>query len=259
MTLAEIGGYDDERTGLRGVCRLTLTDEEAQGRRLVMGWMREAGLDVRIDPMGNVYGRRAGTDPDAAPVIIGSHIDTVATAGAFDGCLGVLGGIELVRTFDELGVATRHPVDVAFFTEEEGSRFGVDMLGSAVAAGRIDLSEALALADRDGVTLGSELARHGFDGPGAALLDPPHAYVECHIEQGPVLAAAGVDIGVVTGVQAISWQEITLLGRAAHAGTTPPAYPPPARKPAWPKEDGPAGRKAPRPSDHRTRTRHDAP
>jgi N-carbamoyl-L-amino-acid hydrolase len=221
MELAQIGAYDDERTGLRGVNRLTLTDDEAAGRRLVISWMHDAGLDVRIDPMGNVFGRREGSDPAAAPVLMGSHIDTVATAGAFDGCLGVLGGLEVLRSFDEQGIVTTHPVEVAFFTEEEGVRFGVDMLGSAVAAGRVDLATAHALTDRDGVTLGGELARHGFDGAGPALLDPPHAYVECHIEQGPILAAAGVDIGVVTGVQGISWQEVTVLGRAAHAGTTP--------------------------------------
>lgn len=221
MSLAEIGAYDDERTGLRGVNRLALTDAEAEGRRLVVSWMREAGLAVRVDRMGNVFGRREGTDASAAPVLMGSHIDSVATAGAFDGCLGVLGGLEVLRTFDDAGIVTTRPVEVAFFTEEEGARFGVDMLGSAVAVGRIALADAHALTDRAGVTLGSELARHGFDGPEPELLTAPYAYVECHIEQGPVLAAAGVQIGVVTGVQGISWQEITIHGRAAHAGTTP--------------------------------------
>ena len=221
MELAAVGAYVDEVTGLTGVNRLTLTDTEAEGRRLVTHWFRSAGLTVRVDPMGNVFARREGTDPDAAPVLIGSHVDTVATAGAFDGCLGVLGGLEVLRCFDEQGITTVRPVEVAFFTEEEGVRFGVDMLGSAVAAGRIALAEALALTDRDGVTLGSELTRHGFDGTGPELLTPPHAYVECHIEQGPVLAEAGIEVGVVTGVQGISWQEITIRGRSAHAGTTP--------------------------------------
>lgn len=226
MDLAEIGAYQDERTGLRGVNRLALTDADAAGRRLVISWMEQAGLTVRIDRMGNIYGRRDGTDPAARPVVTGSHIDSVSTAGAFDGCLGVLGGIEVVRTLNERGIATRHPLEVAVFTEEEGVRFGTDMLGSAVAAGRLDLAHAHALTDRDGVTLGAELARTGFDGPAGERLapphaSPPHAYVECHIEQGPVLARAGVEIGVVTGVQGISWQEITVHGRAAHAGTTP--------------------------------------
>lgn len=221
MDLARIGAFTDDRTGLVGVNRLALTDADAAARRQVMAWMQEAGLAVRVDAVGNVYGRRAGTDPAAAPVMLGSHIDSVATAGAFDGCLGVLGGIEVVRRFDELGLVTSHPVEVAFFTEEEGVRFRTDMLGSAVAVGRVDLDFALALRDRDGVTLGSELARHGFDGPDSPLLTPPHAYLECHIEQGPVLAAADQEIGVVTGVQGISWQEVTIDGRAGHAGATP--------------------------------------
>lgn len=221
MRLATIGAYTDERTGLVGVNRLALTDADAAARRQVIAWMEDLDLSVRIDAVGNVYGRRDGTDPNAAPVILGSHIDSVATAGAFDGCLGVLGGLEVVRRLDELDVATTHPVEVAFFTEEEGVRFRTDMLGSAVAAKRVDLEDALALTDREGVTLGTELARHGFDGPDDPVLTPPHAYLECHIEQGPVLAAGGEEIGVVTGVQGISWQEVTLDGRFGHAGATP--------------------------------------
>ncbi|MFE7327480.1 Zn-dependent hydrolase [Streptomyces sp. NPDC057565] len=221
MDLADIGAYDDERTGLRGVNRLALTDTDATGRRQVIAWMEQASLTVRIDRMGNIFGRREGTDPTAAPVLTGSHIDSVATAGAFDGCLGVLGGIEVVRTLNERGITTRRPVEVGIFTEEEGVRFGTDMLGSAVAAGRLTLEYAHALTDRDGLTLGGELARTGFNGPADVRLDSPHAYVECHIEQGPVLAENGVEIGVVTGVQGISWQEITIHGRAAHAGSTP--------------------------------------
>ncbi|WP_326791842.1 M20 family metallo-hydrolase [Streptomyces sp. NBC_00841] len=221
MDLADIGAYDDERTGLRGVNRLALTDTDATGRRQVIAWMEQAGLTVRIDRMGNIYGRREGADPTAAPVLTGSHIDSVATAGAFDGCLGVLGGLEVVRILNERGITTRRPVEVGIFTEEEGVRFGTDMLGSAVAAGRLTLEYAHALTDRDGLTLGGELARTGFNGLADVRLDLPHAYVECHIEQGPVLAENGVEIGVVTGVQGISWQEITIHGRAAHAGTTP--------------------------------------
>ncbi|WP_246203363.1 hydantoinase/carbamoylase family amidase [Streptomyces tailanensis] len=157
----------------------------------------------------------------AQSVLTGSHIDSVAAAGAFDGCLGVLGGIEVVRTLNERGITTRRPIEVGIFTEEEGVRFGTDMLGSAVAAGRLTLEYAHALTDREGLTLGGELARTGFDGPVDVRLTPPHAYVECHIEQGPVLAENDVEIGVVTGVQGISWQAITVHGRAAHAGTTP--------------------------------------
>ncbi|MFG1955779.1 Zn-dependent hydrolase [Micromonospora sp. NPDC048830] len=221
MALAEVGSYIDGRSGLRGVNRLALTDAEAEGRRLVIRWMREAGLRVRVDEFGNVYGRREGLLADAPPVLVGSHIDSVATAGAFDGCLGVLGGIEMARILDEHKVLTDHPIEVAFFTEEEGVRFGTDMLGSAVAAGRIPLDEALLRADVTGITIGAELERLGFRGTAPARLAAPHAYVECHIEQGPVLSAAGRELGVVTGVQAISWQELTLFGRSAHAGTTP--------------------------------------
>lgn len=221
MDLKQIGGYDDVTTGLRGVRRLALTDEDAQARRKVVAWMREAGLEVRVDRIGNVYGTRAGTHPDLPCVLMGSHIDTVATAGAFDGTLGVLGAIEVVRTFDEHGVTTRRPVEVGFFTEEEGVRFGTDMLGSAVTAGRLTLDHAYDLTDDRGARLEDELVRIGFDGPEPERRPRPHAYVECHIEQGPILAAAGVEVGIVTGVQSISWQRLELVGEAAHAGTTP--------------------------------------
>ncbi|MFB9908507.1 M20 family metallo-hydrolase [Allokutzneria oryzae] len=221
MRLAEVGAYDDPNTGLRGVNRQSLTDEDAAGRRLLVSWFTDAGLTVRIDRMGNIFGRREGSDPTAAPVMAASHIDSVATAGAFDGCLGVLGALEVVRALNERGITTHRPIEIAAFTEEEGVRFGTDMLGSAVAAGRITLEHAHDLTDRDGLRFGDELDRIGFHGPHDVRLRPPHAYVECHIEQGPVLADAGVPLGVVTGVQAISWQKITVHGRAAHAGTTP--------------------------------------
>jgi N-carbamoyl-L-amino-acid hydrolase len=152
---------------------------------------------------------------------MGSHIDTVATGGAFDGTLGVLGGIEVMRTLDEAGIRTRRPIEVGFFTEEEGVRFGTDMLGSAVTAGRLTLDYAHRLTDAGGATVREELVRTGFDGEAAEVRPVPHAYLECHIEQGPILADAGVDVGIVTGVQAISWQRLTLNGTAAHAGTTP--------------------------------------
>ncbi|WAL40761.1 Zn-dependent hydrolase [Brevibacterium sp. BRM-1] len=221
MELARIGAYEDEPTGLWGVNRQSLTDEDAAGRRLVVGWMEAAGLEVSIDPMGSIFGRRPGRRDDLAPVMAGSHIDSVGTAGAFDGCLGVLSGIEAVRTLNDSGIVTERPIVIAAFTEEEGVRFGTDMLGSAVAAGRIELATAHGLTDAEGRAFGDELRRIGFAGKGPALLDPPHAYVECHIEQGPVLQHSGAALGVVTGVQAISWQRVTIHGRAAHAGTTP--------------------------------------
>ncbi|MET8246557.1 M20/M25/M40 family metallo-hydrolase [Streptomyces sp. NPDC005202] len=175
MDLAEIGAYGDKHTGLRGVNRLALTDADAAGRRQVIAWTEPAGLSVPIDQMGNVYGRREGTDPTAAQVLTGSHTDSVATAGAFDGCLGVLGGIEVVGTLNERGITTRRPIEVGIFTEEEGVRFGTDMLGSAVAAGRPSLQYAHALTDRDGLTLRGVLARTGFNGPADECLDAPHA------------------------------------------------------------------------------------
>jgi len=224
MALAEVGAYTDERTGLRGVNRLALTDADAQGRRLVKRWFQEAGLEVRVDRIGNVIGRREGSEPGLAPVMSGSHIDSVPTGGAFDGCLGVLGALEVVRSLNDAGLTTRHPLEIGFFTDEEGARFGTDMLGSGVLVGRLSLEEALAKADTDGVTVGDELRRHGFDGDAPALLDrPPAAFVEVHVEQGPVLAAEGVQLGVVTGVQAIAWREIVIGGKSAHAGTTPMA------------------------------------
>ncbi|MFV0257644.1 MAG: M20 family metallo-hydrolase [Acidimicrobiales bacterium] len=218
--LGSIGSYPDPATGLMGVNRLALTDADGAARRRVMAWMAAAGLAVTVDEIGNIFGRREGSEPALAPVMTGSHIDSVATAGRFDGCLGVLGALEVIRAMGDRPI--RRPVVVAVWTEEEGVRFGTDMLGSAVAAGRIDVADAHALVDRDGTRLVDELVRLGFDGSRpAAIAEPPAAYVELHIEQGPVLERAGRPLGVVTGVQAISWQEVTVHGRAAHAGTTP--------------------------------------
>jgi N-carbamoyl-L-amino-acid hydrolase len=221
MELKEIGAYDDEATGLRGVRRLALTDADAEARRRCVQWMVEAGLEVRVDRIGNVYATRPGRDRSLPCVLMGSHIDTVATGGAFDGTLGVLGGIEVMRAFDDAGIETLRDVEVGFFTEEEGVRFGTDMLGSAVTAGRIPLDHAHKLTDPDGKSVKEELVRIGFDGPEHELRPVPYAYLECHIEQGPILADAGVDVGIVEGVQSISWQRLTVRGEAAHAGTTP--------------------------------------
>jgi N-carbamoyl-L-amino-acid hydrolase len=219
--LAKIGAYFDEDTGLTGVNRLALTDADKAGREQMRAWFEEAGLEVRTDRIGNTFGRRAGRDADAAPVMSGSHIDSVPTGGAFDGSLGVLAALECIRALNDAGIETRRPIEVAFFTDEEGARFGTDMLGSAVACGRIELEEALGLRDRAGRSVGDELERIGFRGDAPERLSPPHAFVELHVEQGPVLASESYDLGVVTGVQAISWQRITIVGKAAHAGTTP--------------------------------------
>lgn len=220
--LGEIGAVHGPN-GEKGNARLALTDADRDGRDLVVGWMRDLGLDVTIDAIGNIVGTRAGSDPSAAPVMVGSHIDTVRTGGWFDGNLGVLGGLEVVETLEQHGIATRHPISVAVFTDEEGARFQPDMLGSLVYVGGMALEDALDVrAADDGARLGDELARIGYAGstpcPAASA---PHAYFELHIEQGPVLEDEGVTIGAVTGVQGISWTELTITGQSAHAGTTP--------------------------------------
>ncbi|MHB1843293.1 MAG: M20 family metallo-hydrolase [Deltaproteobacteria bacterium] len=220
QALGRIGEYHDEASGLLGVNRLALTAADGEGRRHVVQRMKALGLSVTIDRIGNVYGRREGLAA-ARPVLMGSHIDSVSTAGRFDGCLGVLGALEILETLAEARITTRRPLVAAFFTDEEGSRFGTDMLGSAVATGRVPLETAYALRDRDGLGLRDELSKLGFLGEAPEALAPPHAYLECHIEQGPTLRASGKEIGVVTGVQAISWHELTIVGKSAHAGTTP--------------------------------------
>ena len=220
--LGEIGAVHGPN-GERGCARLALTDEDRRGRDLVVSWMRDLGLSVAIDAIGNVVATHAGTDPAAAPIMMGSHIDTVRTGGRFDGNLGVLGGLEVIETLQQHGVRTRHPIQVAFFTDEEGARFAPDMLGSLVYVGGMSVEEALdARAADDNARLGDELSRIGYAGPTPCpTADIPHAYVELHIEQGPVLEEQGVTIGVVTGVQGISWTELVITGRSAHAGTTP--------------------------------------
>jgi N-carbamoyl-L-amino-acid hydrolase len=220
--LGEVGAVHGPN-GEHGNARLALTDADGNGRDLVVQWMRDLGLAVTIDAVGNVIATRAGTDPAAAPVMIGSHIDTVRTGGWFDGNLGVLGGLEVIETLEQHGIATTHPVSVAFFTNEEGARFQPDMLGSLVYVGGMGLEDALdVLAADDGARLGDELAGIGYAGstpcPAASA---PHAFVELHIEQGPVLEDEGVTVGAVTGVQGISWTELTITGQSAHAGTTP--------------------------------------
>ena len=213
--LARIGAIDGG-----GCARLALSDEDRQGRDLVVGWMKELGLDVRIDAIGNVIGVRAGRE-DLPPVMTGSHIDTVRTGGRYDGNYGVLAGLEVVRALNAAKVVTRRPLAVAFFTNEEGARFQPDMMGSLVYAGGLGLNEAYAAADKDGLAVGDELRRIGYLGatkPGALR---PHAFVELHIEQGPILDEEKVRIGVVESVQGISWTEYTVTGVSNHAGTTP--------------------------------------
>lgn len=213
--LGQVGAIDGG-----GVCRLALTDADRDGRDRVVSWMRELGLAVTVDAIGNVVGVRAGRE-DGPPVMIGSHVDTVRTGGRYDGNLGVLAGLEVVEALSDAGVVTRRPLAVAFFTNEEGSRFQPDMMGSLVYTGALPLERALATVGIDGATVGAELARIGYAGPAPVGSPRVHAYVELHVEQGPVLEAEGFRIGAVEGVQGISWTELTLGGQSNHAGTTP--------------------------------------
>jgi N-carbamoyl-L-amino-acid hydrolase len=203
-----------------GSARLALTDEDKAGRDLVVGWMKALELDVKIDAIGNVIGVRAGREA-LPPVMTGSHIDTVRTGGRYDGNYGVLAGLEVVRALNEAGITTRRPIAVAFFTNEEGARFQPDMMGSLVYAGGLGLNEAYAAADKDGSSVGDELRRIGYLGPAKPGALRPHAFVELHIEQGPILDEEKVQIGVVESVQGISWTECTVTGVSNHAGTTP--------------------------------------
>lgn len=203
-----------------GNARLALTDEDKAGRDLVTGWMERLGLDVRIDAIGNVIGLRAGRE-NVPPIMTGSHIDTVRTGGRYDGNYGVLAGLEVVRALNEAQIVTRRPIAVAFFTNEEGARFQPDMMGSLVYAGGLGLNEAYAATDKDGAAVGDELRRIGYLGaakPGALR---PQAFLELHIEQGPILDEEKFRIGVVESVQGISWTEYTVTGVSNHAGTTP--------------------------------------
>jgi beta-ureidopropionase / N-carbamoyl-L-amino-acid hydrolase len=203
-----------------GVCRLALTDADKAGRDRVVAWMRELGLTVSIDRIGNGIGLRRGQE-DLPPVMMGSHIDTVRTGGLYDGNLGVMAGLEVVAALNDAGVTTRRPLAVAFFTNEEGSRFQPDMMGSLVYTGALPLERALPIKSIDGPTVGDELLRIGYAGEAAVAGPRVHAYVELHVEQGPVLDAEGVRIGAVESVQGISWTELTLTGQSNHAGTTP--------------------------------------
>ena len=219
--LRELGAVGS--TGDGGCARLALTDADREGRDLVRTWMADLGLEVAVDEIGNVVATRPGSEP-GPPVMCGSHVDTVATGGIYDGNLGVLGGLEVLETLASAGVVPRRAMAVAFFTDEEGARFAPDMLGSLVYAGGMAVEEAYDLVGVDGARLGEELARIGYLGPRPCPGPAPYAYVELHIEQGPVLERHGEVIGAVTGVQGISWQELTVTGQSNHAGTTPISY-----------------------------------
>jgi N-carbamoyl-L-amino-acid hydrolase len=216
MELAKIGA-----TPKGGVKRLTLTDLDKQGRDLVTGWARDAGLSITIDQIGNVFMRRDGEDNTLPPIMTGSHIDTQPTGGKFDGNYGVLAGLEVVRTLNDKGIRTKAPIEVAFWTNEEGSRFVPVMMGSGVFCGAFTLEHAYAAKDTEGKTVRDELERIGYMGDQVPGQHPIGAYFETHIEQGPVLEDADKVIGVVPAVMGLSWYDCTVTGMEAHAGPTP--------------------------------------
>ncbi len=216
MELAQIGA-----TEKGGVKRLALTDLDRQGRDLVVQWAKAEGLGVTVDKIGNVFMRREGTNPSLPPVVTGSHIDTQPTGGKFDGNYGVLAGLEVVRTLNERGIRTEAPIEVAFWTNEEGSRFVPVMMGSGVFCGAFSLETAYAARDVDGKSVGEELRRIGYQGEQTPGDHPIGAYFEAHIEQGPVLEDANKVIGVVPAVMGLSWYDCTVTGMEAHAGPTP--------------------------------------
>ena len=216
MDMARIGA-----TAKGGNKRLTLTDLDRQARERFSQWCAAAGLTMSVDQMGNMFARRPGTDDSLPPVMMGSHLDTQPTGGKFDGVLGVLGALEVMRSLNDLNIRTKHPIEVANWTNEEGSRYAPAMIASGVFAGVYTKDYAYALTDREGLALGAELERIGFKGDLPIGGRPIHAFFELHIEQGPILEDEKIDIGVVTHGQGQRWYEITLIGFESHAGSTP--------------------------------------
>jgi len=204
-----------------GLCRLALSDEDRRVREWFVETCRAEGCEVRFDELGNLFARRPGRRPDLLPIAIGSHLDSQPTGGKFDGILGVLAGLEVVRTLNEHGIETDHPIEIIDWTNEEGARFAPAMQGSGVFAGVLDKETTLSCQDREGRVFGDELDRIGFRGDDICGDHPLDSYFELHIEQGPILEAEQKMIGVVGGVQGIRWYDLTLEGRASHAGTTP--------------------------------------
>ncbi len=218
----ELGATGKDAEGKR--TRLAASDTEKEGRDLVVSWMEDAELKVVVDRIGNIFGIWETEDnKEKEPLMVGSHIDTVINAGQYDGCYGVIAGIELIKTMKEAGITTERPVVVGAFTNEEGVRYAPDMMGSLVYAGGLDVEEALATVGTDGTILGEELKRIGYEGTVEPGFIKPYAFIELHIEQGPIMDAEGVSIGAVENLQGISWQRITIEGTANHAGTTPTA------------------------------------
>ena len=204
-----------------GICRLTLTDEDKRMRDLFLQWMKESGLEVRVDDMGNMYGRRKGKNNQLAPVLMGSHLDTQPKGGKYDGILGVMGALEIIRTLNDYGIETERPIEIVNFTNEEGARFEPSMLGSGAIAGIYKKQMVMNTMDQGGMSFGEELARIGYQGLAENRIKDPFAYLELHIEQGPVLEETGKTIGLVTGIQGMTWLEVSVIGKSMHTGTTP--------------------------------------
>jgi N-carbamoyl-L-amino-acid hydrolase len=201
--------------------RQTVTDEDSAGRHMFADWCAHAGMTMGVDQMGNMFARREGTDIDALPVYVGSHLDTQPTGGKYDGVLGVLGGLEIIRSMNDLGIKTKHPIVVTNFTNEEGTRFAPAMLSSGVFAGIHTQNWAYDRTDAEGKTFGDELDRIGWKGDEEVGARRMHAFFELHIEQGPILESEGKDIGVVTHGQGLSWTQVTITGKESHTGSTP--------------------------------------
>lgn len=216
MRMAEIG-----RTSRDGCNRQALTDEDRAARDLFVSWARAEGCAISVDEIGNVFALRAGADPQAAPVLIGSHLDTQPTGGRFDGVYGVIAGLEVIRTLNQSCTKTRGAIEIVSWTNEEGCRFAPAMLGSGVMAGAYSLEYAYGRTDRSGLSVGAELSRIGYRGDRPARARPYRAVFEAHIEQGPILESTATTIGVVTGIQGAYWLDVRLKGTAAHAGPTP--------------------------------------
>ncbi len=204
-----------------GSNRQTLTDEDGEGRKLFQKWCEEAGCTMGVDQMGNMFMTRPGSDPDALPVYVGSHLDTQPTGGRYDGVLGVLAGLEIVRSLNDLNIKTRHPIVVTNWTNEEGTRFAPAMMASGVFAGILEQEEIYNHEDAEGKKFGDELERIGWKGEEETGARKMHAFFELHIEQGPILEAEEKDIGVVTHGQGLSWTQITITGKDSHTGSTP--------------------------------------
>lgn len=216
MTMAQIGA-----TPKGGCNRQAMTDEDMAGRDLFVRWCIQAKASVKMDAIGNIFARREGKVPDSPPVMIGSHLDTQITGGKFDGVYGVLSGVEILRLLDENAIETNCPIEIVVWTNEEGVRFAPAMMGSGVWCGTLDLNEMYRATDKSGISLESELRRHGCKGRTPAEARPVKAAFEVHIEQGPILETQGAQIGVVTSAQGVRWYDLAIEGEACHAGPTP--------------------------------------